>query len=77
LVTGPLFGLLGQRWRTRRSWVSAALVASALCLEPPARWLAGQLPSPALVWEIEIATGVVCALFFVVAAVTRGGEIAR
>src|SRR5664280_627165 len=26
LVTGPLFGLLGQRWRTRRSWASAALV---------------------------------------------------
>jgi hypothetical protein len=22
LVTGPLFGLLGQRWRLRRSWVS-------------------------------------------------------
>jgi hypothetical protein len=77
LVAGPLFGLLGQRWRARRSWVSAALVAGALCLEPPARWVAGQLPPPALVWELEIATGVVLALFFVVAAVTRDGEIAR
>ena len=76
LATGPLFGLLGQRWRTRRSWVSVALVAGALCLEPPARWLAGQLPPPALVWEIEIATGVVCALCFVVAAVTRDSRIA-
>jgi hypothetical protein len=39
--------------------------------------IAGQLPPPALVWEIEIGTGVVFALFFVVAAVTRDGEIAR
>jgi hypothetical protein len=39
--------------------------------------IAGQLPPPALVWEIEIATGVVLALFFVVAAVTWDGEIAR
>jgi len=33
-VTGPLYGFLGQRWRTRRAWISAALVAGALCLEP-------------------------------------------
>ena len=36
LVTGPLYGVLGQRWRTRRAWLSAALVAGALCLEPVA-----------------------------------------
>jgi Family of unknown function (DUF6518) len=77
LVTGPLFGLLGQRWRARRSWASAALVAGALCLEPPARWVAGQLPPPAVVWELEIAAGVVLALFFVAAAVTRNGAISR
>jgi hypothetical protein len=29
------------------------------------------------VWEIEIATGVVLVLFFVAAAVTWDGEIAR
>src|SRR5208282_939448 len=34
LVTGPLYGLLGQRWRTRRAWLSAVLVAGAFCLEP-------------------------------------------
>jgi hypothetical protein len=34
LVTGPVFGFLGQRWRTRRAWLSVALVAGALCLEP-------------------------------------------
>jgi hypothetical protein len=37
LVTGPFFGLLGERWRVRRSWISAVIVAGALCLEPLAR----------------------------------------
>ncbi len=64
LVTGPLFGLLGQRWRVRRWWVSAALVAGALCLEPLARWAAGQLRGPALVWTAEVASGAVVAAFF-------------
>jgi hypothetical protein len=58
LVTGPLYGLLGQRWRVRRSWISVALVTGALCLEPLARQAVGQLPPPGLVWEIEVAAGV-------------------
>jgi hypothetical protein len=74
LVTGPLFGLLGQRWRTNRSWVSAALVTGALCLEPLARWLAGQLAPPAFVWAIEVAAGVLLALFFVVVGTSRDHE---
>jgi hypothetical protein len=64
LVTGPVFGLLGQRWRVYRSWASAALVAGVLCLEPLARWAAGQLPPPAPVWTVEIASGVVVAFLF-------------
>ncbi len=64
LVTGPLFGLLGQRWRVRRSWVSAALVAGALCLEPLARWAAGRLMPPAPVWTAEVASGAVVAALF-------------
>ena len=64
LVTGPLFGLLGRRWRVRKSWASAAIVAGALCLEPLARWTAGQLPPPAPVWTIEIAAGTVMAVLF-------------
>ena len=74
LVTGPLFGLVGQRWRTNRSWASAALVAGSLCLEPFARLAAGRLSPPAFVWEIEVATGAALALFFVVVGVTRHGE---
>jgi hypothetical protein len=66
LVTGPLFGLLGQSWRVRRSWVSAAAVAGALCLEPVARWAAGQLIPPALVWTAEVASGVILASLFAI-----------
>jgi hypothetical protein len=64
LVTGPLFGFLGQRWRVGRSWVSAAFVAGALCLEPVARWGAGQLMPPAPVWTVEVVSGVVVAVLF-------------
>jgi hypothetical protein len=64
LITGPLFGLLGQRWRVRRSWVSAAVVAGALCLEPLARLSVGRLMPPAPVWTIEVVSGAVVAALF-------------
>jgi hypothetical protein len=67
LVTGPVYGLLGQRWRTERSWVSAGLVAFALCLEPVVRALVGILPSPPVVWGVEVAIGVAAAVSFVAA----------
>lgn len=71
LVTGPLFGLLGQRWRLRRSWVSAAMVTGALCLEPLARWASGQLMPPAPVWAVEVALGAVVAALFAYALIAR------
>lgn len=37
LITGPLFGWFGQRWRTRRALLGALATAAALCLEPLAR----------------------------------------
>jgi hypothetical protein len=64
LVTGPVFGFLGQRWRLRRSWISAAMVTGALCLEPLARWPVGQLMPPAPVWAVEVTLGVVVAALF-------------
>jgi uncharacterized membrane protein (UPF0136 family) len=67
LVTGPLFGFFGHRWRVRRSWVSAVLVAGALCLEPLARWATGQLSSPAHVWGVEVALGAAVAALFALA----------
>jgi fatty acid desaturase len=64
LVTAPLFGLLGQRWRTERSWISAAALAATVCLEPLARIAVGRLSSPGLVWLIEISLGVCLAGYF-------------
>ena len=37
IVTGPLFGWFGQRWRTRRAIAGALIAAAAFCLEPLAR----------------------------------------
>jgi hypothetical protein len=67
LVMGPLFGLLGQRWRVHRSWVSAAVAAGVLSLEPLARSAAGQLKPPAPVWTVEVASGALVAALFVYA----------
>ncbi len=65
LVTGPLYGFLGQRWRTRRAWTSAVLVAGALCLEPLAVVAVGRgSEGSAAVWAIEIACGIAAAVFF-------------
>jgi len=65
LLTGPAFGLLGQRWRVRQSLVSAALVAGVLCLEPLARGVTGVLWPPNVVWGIEVVLGTVVAMLFV------------
>ena len=64
-VTGPLYGLLGQRWRVHRSWISATLVTGALCLEPFARHAVGQLPPPGVVWDAEVVMGGAVAACFV------------
>jgi hypothetical protein len=77
LVTGPLYGFLGHRWRVARSWVSASLVTVALCLEPVARDVAGMLSPHPIVWWVEIAVGAVAALWFafVIATSRRPGRI--
>jgi hypothetical protein len=69
LVTAPLFGVLGLRWRTERSWLSAAALAATVCLEPLARFAVGRLSSPDLVWLIEISLGACLAAYFARAGV--------
>jgi hypothetical protein len=71
LVTGPLYGLLGQRWRVHRSWISATLVTGALCLEPFARHAVGQLPPPSVVWDVEVVMGGAVAACFVIATLAH------
>lgn len=70
LVSGPLYGVLGQYWRTRRAWLSAALVAGALCLEPLAETVAGnRYPGASIVWPVETLCGVAVAAYFLVTGV--------
>ena len=64
LVTGPLYGFLGHRWRVARSWISAALVTSALCFELLARGFVGMLTPHPFVWWAEIGIGAVVAVVF-------------
>jgi Family of unknown function (DUF6518) len=64
LVTGPLFGYLGHRWRVDRWWVGAVAVASSLCLEPLARLPVGRLEPPPVVWGVEVALGIAAAAWF-------------
>jgi ABC-type transport system involved in multi-copper enzyme maturation permease subunit len=57
LVTGPLFGWLGHRWRFNTSWAAGAVTAAMPCLEPLAR-ASVHLPigTAAVLW-CEIAVG--------------------
>jgi hypothetical protein len=55
IVAGPVFGLLGYRWRTFRYWAYALPVSLALALEPPARWTmsrigVGDIPFVPFTW---------------------------
>ena len=59
-VGAPLFGILGQRWRTTRAWTSALAVSLVLCLEPLA-WVASGLGArfsdARPVWLAEVLAG--------------------
>jgi hypothetical protein len=59
LVMGPLFGWLGYRWRTGRSWLAATLVVGALCMEPFAVTAVGRDSGQSqVVWMAEVFAGV-------------------
>jgi hypothetical protein len=57
LITGPLFGWLGNRWRNDRAWLGALAAAGAVCLEPLARLSAGEAIRFRTVWVAEVAVG--------------------
>ncbi len=59
LVSGPVFGLLGQYWRRTWSRWAAFAVAGPFCLEPAVWvWHRGHLPGPNTVWHVEVMLGV-------------------
>ncbi|HZT86253.1 MAG TPA: DUF6518 family protein [Gaiellaceae bacterium] len=61
IVTGPLFGWFGGRWRTRRAIAGALVTAAALSLEPLARRVTVDPIRYRDVWLAEVAAGIVLA----------------
>jgi hypothetical protein len=66
VVTGPLFGWFGYRWRVDRAWLGAVATAAAVVLEPLARIPYGQAIRFRAVWSAEVAAGVAMLLYVVV-----------
>jgi hypothetical protein len=73
LFTGPLFGWLGNRWRSDRAWLAALAVAGAVSLEPLARVAAGDAYAIDFrtVWVAEVAAGLAMMVYVAVAAQAR------
>ncbi|MCA1825213.1 MAG: DUF6518 family protein [Frankia sp.] len=71
LVTGPLFGWFGQRWRTSHAWSGATLTAAALCLEPLARLPVNHAIRSRLVASAEIAVGCALAVYIAITLARR------
>lgn len=69
VVTGPLFGWLGQRWRRRRALAGALVTAAALCLEPVARRATVDPIRFRQVVATEVAVGLLLAAYFAASAV--------
>ena len=66
LLTAPIFGWLGYRWRTTRDWASALVAALVVCCEPLAH------PAErAAVGLVEVGAGLVLALAAAVVAIRR------
>jgi hypothetical protein len=72
VVTGPLFGWLGHRWRLGAVW-GALATAAALCLEPLARMPTHNPIGSTAVLLSEVAVGV-AALAYVVVRLRAGSR---
>lgn len=68
LLTGPLFGWFGQRWRADRAWLGALVTSFAILLEPFALGLAGRAIRFREVSTAEIAAGALMSIYVVVSA---------
>jgi hypothetical protein len=74
ILTGPVFGWLGYRWRTRRDWISGVAAAAVVCCEPLAHAASattGYTAAFRAVWAAEVLVGVAMALYFVAATRRR------
>jgi hypothetical protein len=71
LVTGPLFGYLGHRWRRDGWWAGPALLSAVFLLEPLARRASNRLLGPSWVWVAEFAVGIGMVVAFAASAPSR------
>jgi hypothetical protein len=71
LVTGPLFGYMGHRWRRDGWWVGPALLSAVFLLEPVVRRASDQLIGPSWVWVAEFAVGAGMVVAFATSTPTR------
>jgi hypothetical protein len=74
LVTGPVWGWLGWRWRTARSLPSAALLAAGFCLEPLARVVIADRFRYDAVGATELGIGIALLIVSVVGVRRRAGH---
>lgn len=71
VLTGPLFGWFGYRWRTRRDLISALAASAIVCGEPLAHAVVGTRVSFSGVWAAEVLVGLAMALCAITAARLR------
>lgn len=76
IVTGPLFGWFGYRWRSARAWVGAAITAVAVLLEPLAHSAIGSGIRFPAVSATEMAVGLAM-IFYVAATALRSTRSTR
>jgi hypothetical protein len=76
MLTGPVFGWLGSRWRNDRARLGALAVGAAVSLEPLARRAASEAITLRSVWAAEIAVGLLM-MIYVVAATLASQRRAR
>jgi Family of unknown function (DUF6518) len=72
-VTGPLFGWLGNRWRTDRWKLGSLALAGAVCLEPLAHAAGGSAIRSSAVWGGEVAVGLLMAIYVLAEMQVRPG----
>jgi Family of unknown function (DUF6518) len=79
LFTGPLFGWLGNRWRSDRAWLGALAVAGAICVEPLARVAAGDVYAIEFraVWVAEVGVGLAMMVYVAIAALAAQARARR
>ena len=75
-VSGPVYAVLGHRWRVSRSWLPALAVTVPVLLEPAVRWRAGQsvlfwAGYPPVAWA-ETLTGLALAVAAIVISARSG-----